>query len=245
MTRHVDTNDYGWDRRRVHVPITTSPDVTCQCGDATAHMAPREAWVFDTWRRHRVRNRAAARRVHPVVDPVGRETFWPLVDHADRQPRFVAFDPGTRPSFDVETTNHAVVMTSSELGRLLDAVASELRDGPVPSGAGLVDVDLRPFRRAWSATWASWGDGGWDEYERLPMRETVFDGLPLTATEHERVCGGWVVDIERCEQVAFFRFEGVVQEIFGVVVLAGIPFPELVEPDADVVSGAFVLAAPR
>jgi len=51
----------------------------------------------------------------------------------------------------------------------------------------------------------------------------------------------WVVDLERAEVAAFLRFEGSVQEIFDVQVLPGATWPEIAEPDADVVGSAFVL----
>ena len=50
------------------------------------------------------------------------------------------------------------------------------------------------------------------------VRETaVFSGLPLTDRlgESERCCGVWVVDLRDGKTVAFLRFEGGVQEIFG------------------------------
>ena len=55
----------------LHVPVETTPDVAFQAGDETVHMAAGEAWVFDTWQRHRVDNPAASPRIHLVVDTVG------------------------------------------------------------------------------------------------------------------------------------------------------------------------------
>lgn len=73
------------------------------------------------------------------------------------------------------------------------------------------------------------------------VREHVFDGLPLTGEGVERNCGVWVVDVRNGQTVAWLRFEGKVEEIYEVVALPGIRFPEVVEPGADLADGAFVL----
>ncbi len=75
------------------------------------------------------------------------------------------------------------------------------------------------------------------------VREHVFGGIPLTDDLDQRVCGVWAVDTRSGEIVGFLRFEGAVQEIYDVQVLAGRRWPEIAEPDADLVSGAFVLSA--
>jgi uncharacterized protein (TIGR03032 family) len=61
------------------------------------------------------------------------------------------------------------------------------------------------------------------------VRESAtFAGLPLTERLSERTCGVWVVNIETGQIIAFLRFESGVQEIFGVQLLRGIRFPEIV-----------------
>jgi uncharacterized protein (TIGR03032 family) len=72
------------------------------------------------------------------------------------------------------------------------------------------------------------------------VRETLFDGVPVTTVE-ERTCGVWVVDVRTGATVAFLRFSGIVQEIFDVQVLAGTRFPEIEEPDGELPSTAYVL----
>lgn len=74
------------------------------------------------------------------------------------------------------------------------------------------------------------------------VRETVFDGLPITKADTPRECGVWVVDITTGEIVGFLRFEGSVTELFEVAVLPGVRFPELVEPGAEATNDAFVLS---
>ena len=75
------------------------------------------------------------------------------------------------------------------------------------------------------------------------VRETVFDGLPITQADTPRECGIWAVDIRTGETVGFLRFAGSVTELYEVVVLSGTTFPELVEPGADATNDAFVLSS--
>jgi uncharacterized protein (TIGR03032 family) len=76
------------------------------------------------------------------------------------------------------------------------------------------------------------------------VRETaVFSGIQITERlqETERTCGVWVVDIQRGQVVAFLKFEEAVQEVFAVAFLAGMRFPDLINDDAELVGGSFVL----
>ena len=74
------------------------------------------------------------------------------------------------------------------------------------------------------------------------VRETnVFGGLPLTESSEPRVCGVWIVHLETGAILGFMRFEEGVQEIFDVQVLPGLRFPEIGEPDSDLIAHAFVL----
>lgn len=74
------------------------------------------------------------------------------------------------------------------------------------------------------------------------VRETVFDGLPITQADTPRECGVWCVDINTGETLGFLRFEGSVTELFEVAVLPGSIYPELVEPGAEATNDAFVLS---
>ena len=72
------------------------------------------------------------------------------------------------------------------------------------------------------------------------VRESVFDGIPI-AKRSERHCGVWLVDLRTGKILGFLRFEGSVQEIFDVQLLAGIRYPDVLEPNDDHVGAAFVL----
>jgi Sulfotransferase family/Aspartyl/Asparaginyl beta-hydroxylase len=84
--RHCDTNYYWQQRTRVHVPIITTPGVRFECGDKAVYMGPGECWTFDTWRLHNVTNPADFSRVHLVIDTIGSDTFWELVERGEVMP---------------------------------------------------------------------------------------------------------------------------------------------------------------
>jgi hypothetical protein len=50
-----------------------------------------------------------------------------------------------------------------------------------------------------------------------------------------------VVDTRSGGTVAMLRFEGVVQELFDVLLLPGVVWPEVVEPEADLVASCFAV----
>jgi uncharacterized protein (TIGR03032 family) len=66
-----------------------------------------------------------------------------------------------------------------------------------------------------------------------------FGNLPLD-TMPERHCGIWVLDTQTGATVAGLRFEGDVREIFDVQILPH-RFPELLEPQSDLVRRTFAL----
>jgi uncharacterized protein (TIGR03032 family) len=76
------------------------------------------------------------------------------------------------------------------------------------------------------------------------VRETAtFSGLPITERAQERTCGVWVVDVRSGRTVAFLRFEAAVQEIFAVLVLPGLRFPEVLTEDQERIASSFILPA--
>lgn len=74
------------------------------------------------------------------------------------------------------------------------------------------------------------------------VRETAtFSGLPIVKDLTERICGVWVVHIDRGEVLGFLRFESGVEEIFAVQILAGIRYPEMLMPDDPLINLTYVL----
>ena len=175
VTRHADQGYYWADRVRVHVPIVTQPTVRFECGEAAAHMAAGECWIFDTWRQHRVINAAEDSRIHLVVDTVGGGDFWDLVADGrmpHRPPAAGGWQARLIPptvgfaEFSCETVNVPVVMSPWELNSHLsllfaDAVAHPQLDP--------VRVRALRFARAWQGLWSRFGDRpeGHEQYRRV------------------------------------------------------------------------------
>lgn len=171
VTPHVDTNAYWWDRVRVHVPIVTDGSVQFECGGEARHLATGEAWIFDTWRLHRVVNPAARPRIHLVVDTVGSPEFWAMVDAAvgDDPPRarLVPNRLGAEIGVRYEAFNASPVMSQWEVDRKIEDVMAEAgRCGLDISHLGPI---LDAFRRGWRGAWAAHGDRpeGEADFERL------------------------------------------------------------------------------
>ena len=76
---HADITYHWYNRVRIHVPITTDPGVAFYCNQKKVHMAQGEAWIFDSWKVHRVVNPGSNARVHLVVDTAGSADFWEMV----------------------------------------------------------------------------------------------------------------------------------------------------------------------
>jgi hypothetical protein len=78
-SEHVDSHPYWFDHLRVHIPIVTQPSVMFYCGYQAVHMQAGEAWVFDSWRPHRICNASDTPRIHLVVDTVGSRRLWDAI----------------------------------------------------------------------------------------------------------------------------------------------------------------------
>lgn len=60
------------------------------------------------------------------------------------------------------------------------------------------------------------------------IRETaLFGGLPIASRVNDLQCGLWVIDVTTGQIVQFMQFQLGVDEIFGVEVLPGVRFPEI------------------
>ena len=176
---HVDTAYYWWDRLRIHVPIATSDGVEFHCGPDVAHLAAGETWVFDTWRRHRVRNPGPEARIHLVVDTIGSDGLWQLVDRGiepdesfpDGAERLVPNRLGADLTVTYESVNAPVVMSPWELESKLDDALRDLATTE-PEGAVHLRTELRDHLQRWRSTWASHGDrpGGFAAFSHLRDR---------------------------------------------------------------------------
>lgn len=152
-TPHIDTNYYWMRRVRVHVPIVTDPAVRFICGEAETHMAPGEAWIFDTWKRHNVINPNPTRRIHLVCDTVGSPAFWDVVRGGHQ---WSAGPLHAAAPLHFEDSNFPVVMSPEEQGLLV-----QLLDHVPPV--------VQRFLDDWREVWHVLGEdrAGWPRYREL------------------------------------------------------------------------------
>ncbi len=160
---HADRGYYWAERVRVHVPIVTQPAVRFYCGDADVHMAAGEAWIFDTWRLHRVINDDTRSRVHLVADTVGGERFWDMVaagrSHDGpflQSPQRILPAAGPEPELAYELVNTPLVMSPWELRSMFELLFVDAI--PHPQLATMQQLTRR-FCNLWQALWAQYGDG--------------------------------------------------------------------------------------
>ena len=182
VPQHSDINYHWFHRVRIHIPITTWPDVRFYCGDRSVHMAAGEAWLFDNWRQHRVENPTDETRIHLVADTTGTARFWQVAAQAQTQradgtsptnPEQVAFSPGATRPLITERFNVARVMHPSEIELLLDDLR---RDLAIESEGEADRFALARFHalmdglcQEWRALWSVYADEqpGWKEYTTL------------------------------------------------------------------------------
>lgn len=171
VPEHVDNKYYWRTHIRLHVPVITNPDVDFTCGDQTVNMAPGEAWVFDTFRRHHVHNRGSGQRVHLVFDTVGGERLWDLINAArqsDAETNSSAFlSPGAgKRDLVYERYNHPKIMSSWELRcHVSDLVDLAIESPQLPA----VRLRLDRLIAGWNAAWSRFetDDSGIPIYREL------------------------------------------------------------------------------
>jgi hypothetical protein len=69
-------------RARIHIPITTNPEVEFELNRSRVVMEPGETWCLRFSDPHRVANRGATDRVHLVVDAVVNDWMTGVLDEA-------------------------------------------------------------------------------------------------------------------------------------------------------------------
>lgn len=68
IREHVDDLDAEAGTLRLHVPVTTGPDVDFRLGGRRVEMAPGSVWYLRLSEPHGVANRGATDRIHLVID---------------------------------------------------------------------------------------------------------------------------------------------------------------------------------
>lgn len=184
---HSDINYHWYKRVRIHVPIVTDPNVAFYCGDKQLHMQAGDAWIFDSWKYHQVKNNSDLFRVHLVIDICGDANFWrmtqsgavPWIDsrktlhHAQQYP----FKPGHFSHIETEKYNTPLVMAPGEMEGLARDLIDDIKQ--VQSNAAddvkeMVDK-VNEFCHQWRCLWSLHGfnQSGWPHYHQL--RQKAFE----------------------------------------------------------------------
>jgi len=173
VPEHSDINHHWFKRVRLHMPVTTHPDVAFYCGGECVHMAAGEVWLFDNWRLHRVENPSASERIHLVADTSGSAAFWRFVAaHAGATPRELRYDPGTHSAILTERAHRSTVMPAAEVDLLIADLQADLADPGDRDGRARLERYvgvLEALRHDWRQLLALYGetDRGVAECKRL------------------------------------------------------------------------------
>ena len=166
---HVDIHYYWRTHIRIHIPVATNPGVRFHCGGESVHMEPGEAWVFDSFQTHEVRNEGSEKRIHLVLDTVGSARIWELVEAANSGVPVAAAawqgdGHGDRQALRFEQMNQPIVMSPWEIRCHVDYLLEHAPD-PGPTIREAIDQ----FIFTWHAAWAEHGesDAGWATYREL------------------------------------------------------------------------------
>jgi len=182
---HADIHYHWFYRVRMHVPITTLPEVQFTCDGERVHMGAGEAWVFDNWRLHQVENRSPEERIHLVADTSGSAAFWERVAESGKagaRVQHIGFDPARSVNPLMERALPRPVMPPAEMDLLILDMRSELIleiDAPAerPRLARYHTL-LLGFGRDWRQLYALHGEepGGRDAFAKLrdAVREQSF-----------------------------------------------------------------------
>ena len=179
VTPHVDYHYHWHNHVRIHVPVVTSPEVVFHCGAAQLNMQAGEAWIFDSWRRHRVVNGGSRSRVHLVIDTAGSSRFWAMVDRADAAFRagatlaatHVPYQAGRSVEILTERYNLQPVFAPGEVEFLTRDLIADFEHVPEndPAVVAVYRRIMIDFCRDWRALWHRFGihQPGWPHYARL------------------------------------------------------------------------------
>ena len=175
VPEHVDVGYYWRTHLRIHIPIITNPKVVFTCDGESVHMAPGECWVFDSFRMHNVRNGGDAKRVHLVIDTVGGEQLWDLINEAQdaggkAEPKYVAPGSAMADKLAYERINTPETMSSWEVRCHIDHVIGQTAE--VPKLAA-VKLRLERFANGWAAAWAQYGAAAEGQGRYRQLVETI------------------------------------------------------------------------
>jgi aspartyl/asparaginyl beta-hydroxylase len=197
VPEHIDSSYYWRTHLRIHIPVITNPDVTFTCGGTSVHMAAGDCWAFDSFRLHDVQNKGDEQRVHLVIDTVGSDRMWDLMEHsidvsAEAQ---LMIQPGTidRSKIVFEQVNRPKVMSAWELNTHIAFLIDHCLPDPKLEA---VKKRLDRFVFAWQGAWALFGDGD----AGVPVYRQILDWLRQDLQQ----IGGHEILLDNTETLYFF-----------------------------------------
>jgi quercetin dioxygenase-like cupin family protein len=139
---------------RLHVPITTSPQVSFHVDRQPLRMAPGECWYVDVSRPHRVENDGEAPRVHLVIDAKVNPWLAELFARAAlQQPPPEPAPPSDLPRLiDVILEDPALLdrlVAMEDRAVLIQEVRSVAKARGLSVSTGELESELRANQRAW------------------------------------------------------------------------------------------------
>ncbi len=165
---HIDVHYHWRTHRRLHIPVITNPGVLFTCNNETVHMEAGECWLFDSFSLHKVQNQGSDRRIHLVLDTVGGQKLWDLVDAASTGDLREAaiWDGRAAQPLAFEQFNRPKVMSPWEMQQHIDYV---LDHAPPEAREGLLAKRLDRFVTGWNAAWSQFetSDEGLPTYHAL------------------------------------------------------------------------------
>jgi hypothetical protein len=156
VLRHVDVHYHWRTHMRIHIPVITNEKVIFTCGDESIHMAAGECWVFDSFRMHSVRNGGTEKRVHLVLDTVGGEAMWDLIDQAQNPGLASPAATATHRELRFEHVDLQRVMTPWEVRSHIDFLQRRAENPKLKAAIRR----LERFAETWTALWAEYADTG-------------------------------------------------------------------------------------
>ena len=178
VSLHTDTNFHWHSHVRIHIPITTYPEVIFHCGESAVHMQAGECWIFDAWQQHRVVNDSDKTRVHLVIDTAGSSSFWKMVETAEvidvragPEDQLIAYEKGKKIKILTERFNFTPVMSPGELDGLVDGLVQDFmaESSNNESDASAYAQVLFDFSKDWRSLFYLYGyeEAGNGAYVRL------------------------------------------------------------------------------
>jgi hypothetical protein len=184
---HSDINYHWYKRVRIHIPIVTDSSVIFHCSEKKVHMQAGEAWIFDSWKYHKVKNDSDIFRIHLVIDITGSAKFWdfvkqgrvPWITDSTDDFELSEFSPSGDKEIITETFNSPLVMSPGEIDYLADELIREIQcdDANPQSDAAKMIVKVNRFCQDWRCLWSQYGlsQKGWPHYHSL--RQSAYEGV--------------------------------------------------------------------